>query len=26
MKTDDFLEDVVMGLALSETENKSLKK
>ena len=26
MKTDDFLEDVVIGLALSETENKSLKK
>jgi uncharacterized protein YdcH (DUF465 family) len=26
MKTDDFLEDVVMGLTLSETENKSLKK
>ena len=26
MKTDDFLEDVVMGLTLSETKNKSLKK
>ena len=26
MKTDDFLEDVIMGLTLSETKNKSLKK
>lgn len=26
MKTDDFLEDVIMGLTLSETENTSLKK
>lgn len=26
MKSDDFLEDVILGLTLSETENKSLKK